>query len=123
MEDIFKIGSKLRHLREERRYTQEHVAIELGVKPSTYSDYERGVHQVPSEVVLRASQLFRVGLEYFYSLRGPVSITMNDQSANGYVEQQYTVPIEVIERMLQRSEERWEALTKQLMELLVRSGR
>lgn len=123
MEDVFKIGSKLKHLREQRRYTQEYVAIELGVKPSTFSDYERGVHQVPSDVVLRATELFNVGLEYFYSLRGPVNITMNDHSANGYVEQQQTVPMEVVERMFQRSEERWETFTKQLMELLVRSSK
>lgn len=123
MEDVFKIGTKLRQLREERRYTQESVAIELGVKPSTYSDYERGVHQVPSEVVLRATEFFKVGLEYFYSLRGPVNITMNNHSANGYVEQQQTVPMEVVERMFKRSEERWESLTKQLVELLVRTGK
>lgn len=121
MEDVFKIGGKLKQLREDRRYTQEHVAIELGVKPSTYSDYERGVHQVPSEVVLKATELYKVGLEYFYNLRGPVSFTMNDHASNGYyVEHQYTVPMEVIERMFQRSEERWEGLTKQLMELLAR---
>ncbi len=120
MEDAFKIGSKLKHLREDRKYTQEYVSIELGVRPSTYSDYERGVHHVPSEVVLKATELFKVGLEYFYSLRGPVNITMNDQSANGYIEQ-YTVPVDVIEQMFQRSEERWEGMTKQLMELLVRA--
>ena len=120
MEDVFKIGGKLKQLREDRRYTQEHVAIELGVKPSTYSDYERGVHQVPQEVVLKATEFYKVGLEYFYSLRGPVSFTMNDHATNGYVEHQYTVPMEVIERMFQRSEERWEGLTKQLMELLAR---
>lgn len=45
---------------------------------------------------------------------------MNDQSANGYIEQ-YTVPVDVIEQMFLRSEERWEAMTKQLMELLVRA--
>ena len=121
MEDVFKIGDKLKALRLDEEYTQEFVAINLGVKPSTYSDYERGVHQVPSEVVIKATEFFKVGLEHFYSLRGTVNITMNDQPTNGYVEQLYTVPVDVIERMFQRSEERWEGLTKQLMELLARA--
>ena len=49
MEDVFKLGKKLKHLREDRRYTQEGVAIELGVKLSTYNDYEREVSRVPAE--------------------------------------------------------------------------
>lgn len=35
MEDMFLIGKKLKHLREEQKYTQEGVAIELGVASST----------------------------------------------------------------------------------------
>ena len=71
-------------------------------------------------VKIRAPQLIHRVFELPYSLRGPVNITMNDQSANGYIEQ-YTVPVDVIEQMFLRSEERWEAMTKQLMELLVRA--
>jgi len=57
MEDVFKIGEKLRSLRQDKKWTQEHVAIELGLKPTTYSDYERSAHQVPPDVVLRATEL------------------------------------------------------------------
>jgi|GEM_PF-1226389 transcriptional regulator with XRE-family HTH domain len=114
MEDVFLIGKKLRHLREERKYTQEGVAIDLGVASSTYSDYERGVINVPSAVVVKASELYKVDLSYFYSLRGPVSITMNDQASNGYVEQQNSLPPEVMERLMAR----YETMNDKLMVLL-----
>ncbi|MBK8582785.1 MAG: helix-turn-helix transcriptional regulator [Flavobacteriales bacterium] len=76
MEDVFLIGKKLKHLREERKYTQEGVAIELGVGTSQAAITSE-VLNVPSSVVVKASELYKVDLSYFYSLRGPVSITMN----------------------------------------------
>lgn len=60
-------------------------------------------------------------MEYFYSLSGPVNITMNDHSANGYVAQQQTVPVEMLERMFQRNEEHWQSLTRQIVDLLERA--
>lgn len=115
MEDMFLIGKKLKHLREEQRYTQEGVAVELGVASSTYSDYERGVINVPAAVVVKAAEYYKKDLSYFYSLRGPVSITMNDQSSNGYVEkQQQDFPPEVMDRVVAR----FEMMNDKLMALL-----
>lgn len=106
MKDVFMIGRKLRHLREDRKYTQEYVALELGVKAtSTYSDYEREVISVPQEVVVKAAELYKVDLGYFYS-RGPVQITMNDQASNGYVEQQHVESKELIDRFFAHIAER-----------------
>lgn len=116
MEDVFKIGDKLKQLRYDRKYTQEGVAHDLGVASSTYSDYERGVLNVPSAVVVKAAELYKVDLSYFYSLRGPVSITMQDQSTNGYVEQQHGMPHEVMERLMAR----YEAMNDRLMALMER---
>jgi len=50
-----------------------------------------------------------------------VNITMNDHSANGYVAQQQTVPVEMLERMFQRNEEHWQSLTRQIVDLLERA--
>lgn len=105
MEDVFMIGKKLKQLRDEHKYTQEGVAIDLGVASSTYSDYERGIVNVPSAVVVKAAEYYKKYLSYFYSLRGPVSITMNDQASNGYVEQQQNaMPPEVMDRLMARYE-------------------
>lgn len=109
MKDIFKIGKKLKHLREGKGFTQEGVAQDLGLKLSTYNDYERGVSQVPSEVVVKATEYYKVSLDYFYSLRGPVNITMNDHSSNGYVEQQ-NVPQAMMERFMSAAQQRENAL-------------
>ena len=117
MEDMFLIGKKLKHLRDEQKYTQEGVAIDLGVASSTYSDYERGVINVPAAVVVKAAEYYKKDLSYFYSLRGPVSITMNDQSSNGYVEkQQQNFPPEVMEKLMAR----YESVNDKLMALVVK---
>lgn len=108
------IGKKLKQLRDEHKYTHEGVAIELGVSSSTYSDYERGVVNVPNNVVVKAAGLYKKDLSYFHSLRGPVSITMNDQASNGYVEQQHTVPKDVMDRLMAR----YESMNERLMALL-----
>lgn len=100
------IGKKLKQLREGRKFTQEGVAIELGVASSTYSDYERGVLNVPANVVVKAADLYKVDLSHFYSLRGPVSITMNDQSSNGYVENLQQTSPAAVEKWMRTSEER-----------------
>lgn len=123
MEDVFTIGKKLRHLREERKYKQEAVAMDLGVSTNTYSDYERGVYHVPSEVVVKATKLYGVGLDYFYSLRGPVSITMNDQASNGYVENQIGEGRELVERFFQHMSERDKRIEDLLARALDRLGR
>ena len=123
MENVFMIGKKLKQLRDEHKYTQVGVAIELGVAPSTYSDYERGVVNVPGVVVVRAATSHKKDLSYFYSPRGPVSITMNDQASNGYVEQQHAISVEFFERLLRKNDERWEALTKRMMTIVERAIR
>ena len=110
------IGKKLKQLRDEHKYTQEGVAIDLGVASSTYSDYERGIVNVPSAVVVKAAEYYKKDLSYFYSLRGPVSITMNDQSSNGYVEQQHTLPKEIMDRLMSR----YETINDRLLALLER---
>lgn len=114
MEDLFMIGKKLKQLREDNKYTQEGVAIDLGIATSTYSDYERGVVNVPASVVVKAAELYKKDLSYFYSQRGPVSITMNDQASAGYVEQQHAPPREVMDRLMAR----YEAMNERLMALL-----
>lgn len=120
MKDIFKLGEKLKHLRHEHNYKQESVADDLGVAASTYSDYERGLINVPSIVVVKAAEYYKKELGYFYTLRGPESLTVKDQIADGHEEQLRSIPADLIERMLQKSEERWAAMTKHMMDFMER---
>lgn len=105
MKDPFMLGKKLKQLREREKYKQEYVAEMLGVGTSTYSDYEREVLNVPNEVVVKAVELYKEELSYFYS-RGPVQITMNDQATNGYVEQQNNEGKDLMDRFFAHIEER-----------------
>ncbi|MBS1545891.1 MAG: hypothetical protein JSU02_00770 [Bacteroidetes bacterium] len=69
---------------------------------------------VPFAVVVKAAEFYKQDLSYFYSMRGPVSNTMNDQASNSHVEQQHSMPKEVMDRLM----ERYEAMNERLMSLL-----
>jgi len=125
MEYVYKIGKKLKQLREENHFTQLQVADELGGSPNTYSDYEREISRVPSEVVVKATEFYKKGLDYFYNLRGPVNITMNDHSTMGfgYVETNHGVDPVLAQRMNQHIDGRsiqLEQLYVKLVELIER---
>uniref|UniRef100_A0A6H1ZKF3 Putative DNA binding, helix-turn-helix domain containing protein n=1 Tax=viral metagenome TaxID=1070528 RepID=A0A6H1ZKF3_9ZZZZ len=45
------IGAKLRRIRRRRRWTQEQMAVELGVDRSLFSRIERGERNIPESVV------------------------------------------------------------------------
>lgn len=119
MKDLFKLGEKLKHLRHVHKYKQEGVADDLGVASSTYSDYERGVIGVPSSVVVKAAELYKVDLSYFYTKEGPVQMPGSNQASNGSVEQQQGMPQAVMEKLMAR----YEAMNDRLLALLERNGK
>lgn len=61
------VGNNLKVLREANRLTQEKVADFLGVKRSTYSNYESGEREAPIEVLESASKLFGCELSTLFS--------------------------------------------------------
>lgn len=59
------IGSKLQSLRKNRRYSQQFVADQVGMKRSTISNYEID-RRLPSLTDLkRLADFYGVGLDYF----------------------------------------------------------
>lgn len=61
------IGCNLKFLREANKLTQEQVADFLGVKRSTYSNYESGEREAPIEVLESAGKLFGCELSTLFS--------------------------------------------------------
>ena len=53
-------GDNLRQLRLKKGYTQEQVAITLGINRTTYTKYETGVTQPNLEQLKKLSELFEV---------------------------------------------------------------
>jgi transcriptional regulator with XRE-family HTH domain len=60
------IGNNLKKLREANRFSQEQVASFLGIKRSTYSNYECGNREATVEVLEKASDLFGCELHLLF---------------------------------------------------------
>ena len=59
---------RLRDLREDRDMSQKQVADYLGMRQPQYSRYERGLRDIPTDVLIRLSQLYRTSTDYILGL-------------------------------------------------------
>lgn len=57
-EDAIMFGQTLKLLREANHYTQENVSDYLGIKRSTYSNYETGDREAPWTVLEKLANLY-----------------------------------------------------------------
>ena len=60
------IGNNLKKIRVISSYTQEEVAIALGINHSAYSNYESGEREIPIDLLEKASVLFGCELYVFF---------------------------------------------------------
>ncbi len=124
MSNMLRIGLKIKNIREWRNYTQTFMAAQLGVKQNTYSFWEQG-KGLTGERVDTIARVLDVPPDELGS-PDPVSLSLtNNNGNNGYVsiqnQQQHTVPLDVVERLLGESRERTrilEDLMKAQLELL-----
>lgn len=61
------VGEKLKELRNLNDFTQEMTAEALGLKRTTYDNYENGVREAPMSVLERAADLFGCELHHLFS--------------------------------------------------------
>ena len=61
---ITMIYPRIRDLREDRDWTQEFVAEQLGIKQTTYSKYELGKINIPAEMLRKLAKLYSVTIDY-----------------------------------------------------------
>ena len=59
---------RLRDLREDRDLSQQQIAEYLGMKQPQYSRYERGLRDVPTDVLIRLAQLYKTSVDYILGL-------------------------------------------------------
>ena len=59
---------RLRDLREDRDLSQQDVAAYLGMKQPQYSRYERGVRDVPTDVLIRLAQFYKTSTDYLLGI-------------------------------------------------------
>ncbi len=58
----------LKNLREDHDLSQQQVADYLGMKQPQYSRYERGLRDVPTDVLIRLAQLYMTSTDYILGL-------------------------------------------------------
>ena len=59
---------RLRDLREDHDFTQQTVADYLDMKQSQYSRYERGLRDLPTDVLIRLARLYGTSTDYLLGL-------------------------------------------------------
>lgn len=59
---------RLKDLREDSDMSQQQVAEYLGMKQPQYSRYERGLRDVPTDVLIRLAQLYKTSTDYILGL-------------------------------------------------------
>ena len=59
---------RLKDLREDHDLSQQYLADFLQMKQPQYSRYERGVRDVPTDVLIRLAQLYKTSTDYILGL-------------------------------------------------------
>ena len=59
---------RIRNLREDKDYTQKHIADELKVSQKTYSDYELGKLNIPISALKILARYFDTSIDYLVGL-------------------------------------------------------
>ena len=72
---VMKVGAvldnyypRLRDLREDRDMSQKQIADFLGMKQPQYSRYERGLRDIPTDVLIRLARLYKTSTDYILGL-------------------------------------------------------
>ena len=59
---------RMRDLREDHDRTQTEVAEYLGMKQAQYSRYERGIRDLPTDVLIRLARYYNTSTDYLLGL-------------------------------------------------------
>lgn len=73
---------RLRDLREDRDLSQQQVAEYLGMKQPQYSRYERGLRDIPTDVLIRLALFYGTSTDYILGLTNDSSPSNNRHAPN-----------------------------------------
>lgn len=60
--------SRLKDLREDHDFSQQYIADYLNMKQPQYSRYERGLRDIPTDVLIRLALLYNTSTDYILGL-------------------------------------------------------
>ena len=59
---------RIKDLREDHDYSQKFVADYLNMKQPQYSRYERGLRDIPSDILIQLAKLYKTSTDYILGL-------------------------------------------------------
>lgn len=59
---------RLKDLREDHDLSQQQVATYLGMKQPQYSRYERGIRDIPSDILIKLALYYKTSADYILGL-------------------------------------------------------
>lgn len=59
---------RLKDMREDYDYTQEYIAKYLGMKQPQYSRYERGLRDIPTDILIKLAKLYDTTTDFLLGL-------------------------------------------------------
>ena len=65
---VINMYKRIRDLRESKNYTQQQLADYLNVSQTTYSRYENGVLDIPSNVLKKLASFYQVTLDFILEI-------------------------------------------------------
>lgn len=69
MDWVMKLYERIRNLREDHDLSQDTLAEFLKVSQSTYSRYEAGRLDIPTEILIALSKYYKVSVDYLLGLK------------------------------------------------------
>lgn len=60
--------TRLKDLREDYEYSQSYVADYLNIKQPQYSRYERGLRDIPTDILIKLASLYNTSTDYILGL-------------------------------------------------------
>lgn len=64
---------RLRDLREDNDMSQQQIADYLGMKQPQYNRYERGLRDIPTDVLIKLAKLYNTSTDYILGLTDNLS--------------------------------------------------
>ncbi|GGG21783.1 helix-turn-helix domain-containing protein [Paenibacillus abyssi] len=91
------IGSHIAELREERGWTQEHLASLLGISRAALSHYEKNRREPDYDTLTKFADLFKVSIDYLVGRTNRPTVTLDDP-VREFVDQLELSDAEILEK-------------------------
>lgn len=110
-----KIGNRIKKLREFKNYTQEWMALQLGLSQPAYSKIEKGDVSISVDKLIAIAEILEVNPSDFFDIDGKHTYTnmvQNHKGGNAFVINQAEKALELYDKLIEEKNEHIKTLQK-----------